>query len=243
MGNSNSVNYRSKELSRIENNVPEVDKNVRKKSLDILNNIENGTALRILVAHNMDIGAYTISYRYPERNFSIISCGPYLIGFNPTSNPYESFFEIIEKSSIKKEALEWLMARMDEYFDEGDLIREIFYQYNLYGRDGYEGNTYTFLTLEIIKRIKLLLGLSYSFFKNNTFFLCYFIFNGKIKYNVELKEIRQLGMTFDAIPEENIKDTKDIKNDLLIDCFDNSDGINYKTDVTFFYLFECCFMN
>lgn len=108
MGNSNSINYRSKELSRIQNNVPEVDKNVRKKSLDILKNIENGTILEILVAHDMGNRADQSDYRFPERNFSIISCGKYLIGFNPTSNPYESFMEIIEKSSIKKEAFQWI---------------------------------------------------------------------------------------------------------------------------------------
>ena len=233
MGNSNGINYRLKELSRIENNVPEVDKSVRKKSLDILNNIENGTALKILVAHDMENRADQFSYRFPETNFSIISCDKYLIGFNPTSNPYESFFEIIEKSNIKKESLHWFenVEREEDY--------QMGFHYNLYGSDGYEGNMQNSLTLETRKRIKLLLGLSYSFFKNNTFFLCYFIFNGKIKYNLELKEIRLLGMKFDAIPEENIKDKKDIKKDLLIKYFDKTDGITYKTDVTFFYLFEC----
>lgn len=233
MGNSNGINYRSKELSRIENNVPEVDKSVRKKSLDILKSIENGTTLEILVAHDMENRVGQFSYWFPEANFSIISCGKYLIGFNPTSNPYESFFEIIENSNIKKESLQWFEnVEREEDYQKG-------YHYNLYGSDGYEGNVQTLLTLETRKRIKLLLGLSYSLFKHNTFFLCYFIFNGKIKYNLELKEIRLLGMKFDAIPEESIKDKKDIKKDLLIKYFDKTDEIIYKKDVTFFYLFEC----
>ena len=100
--------------------MPYYNKEVRKESINQLNAIEDGKPLEILISH--DVRNRTGSYRYREKNFSIIKCGDYLIGFNPfEDDPYNSHMKIMKKEDLEN-------SGFSELFDE-----------NKKTEDGYNG--------------------------------------------------------------------------------------------------------
>lgn len=196
--------------------MPYYNKEVREKSLERLKDIEDGANLEILISHAAN--NRTDSYRYPEKNFSIIKCDDYYIGFNPfEDDPYNSHMKIIEKQEILKN------PGFSELFNEN---KETNYLngscYNLYGKDGYEDYIRCSLNATIRHRIKLLLGIEYSLLRNNSFFICYFIFNGQFKENIKWDSIK---FTFnrDDLDEnlyENFVDD-DLCSEFLLFGFEN----------------------
>ena len=147
--------------------MPYYNKEVREKSLENLKNIKDGTPLEILISH--DFLNRTDSYSYREKNFSIIKCGDYYMGFNPfEDDPYNSHMKIIEKN-----------PGLSELFDE-----------NKETKDVYKDHIRCPLNPTIRHRIKLLLGLEYSLLRNNSFFICYFIFYGQFKENIKWDAVK-----------------------------------------------------
>ena len=98
--------------------------------------------------------------KFAEQSVWVIKCGSYFIGFDPSKDPYESFVEIFESTTKFK-------------FEKLENSEEFLY-YRLFEPTR--------------KRIRILLGLSYSFIKHNSYDICYYIFNGKFteKYREDL---------------------------------------------------------
>lgn len=196
--------------------IPYYNKEVREKSIEHLNNIEDGRSLEILISH--DVRNRTDSYRYREKNFSVIKCGDYYIGFNPfEDDPYKSHMKIMKKEETENPGL-------SKFFDE-----------NKKTEDGNEGNTSCSLNATTRHRIKLLLGLEYSLLRNNSFFICYFIFNGQFKENIRWDAIKFKFNENDL--NENVYENfvdDDLCSEFLLFGFENSLYFKYM-------LSECAF--
>ena len=167
------------ELERIKFREPVYNKEVRERSLAILNNKKNASFKDDV---SVDIFTHKNS-KFPEESVFVIKCGTYFVGFNPSAKePYESYVEILEGKvnyEKPKKSEDFLSLKLN------DMVR---------------------------KRISILLGLSYSFIKHNTYDVCYYIFNGK--FNEKHRQFIYWRGVKDNFSEDENKETVKISENL-----------------------------